>query len=449
MTEVGNLVLNPSASDNARWTFERGTHAGRGSDANGSVPAAAGFVEAEEDTEPGAHRTMTRRRAHVVHVINSIAATGGAEQQLVTNLRSFTDPELRHSLVCLYEVDPSRRDEVPSTVPVVHLYPKGVARPGPWTRARDLIRVLRDLEPDLVHCSLADAALAARFAGRRLRVPVVETLVNIANEKVKSLDNPLAWWKLRAYQVVDTTTMRLVTRFHAISGEVARSWRDTARIADERIAVIPRAVDPADLVPVGGREAARKRILGEMGWAEDTFLVVNIGREAPQKGQRYLIEAMRLVVDRIPTARALVAGTPGSLSDDLRRRVAASGLGDRMRFLGHRRDVVDLLAAADVFAFPSLFEGIGVAMLQAMAAECAVVVTGVPPMSDVVTDRESGLTVPPQDPEALAAAIVELAENAELRVRLGAAAKQVVEQGFRPDRVAAELERLYHEVLGR
>ena len=130
-------------------------------------------------------------RAHVVHVINSIATTGGAEHQLVTNLRSFSDPTLRHSLVCLYDVTPSRRDEIPAEVPVVHLYGMGTARPGPWGRARDLTGVLRDLDPDVIHCSLADAALASRFAGRRLGVPVVETLVNIANEKVKAVDNPL------------------------------------------------------------------------------------------------------------------------------------------------------------------------------------------------------------------------------------------------------------------
>ncbi len=388
-------------------------------------------------------------RSHVVHVINSIAATGGAEQQLVTNLRSFTDHTLRHSLVCLYDVEPSRREEIPAEVPTVYLYGKGADRPGPWRRARDLIRVLRDLRPDLIHCSLADAALASRFAGRRLRVPVVETLVNIANEKVKALDNPLSWWKLRAYQMVDTTTMPLVTHFHAISDEVARSWRETARISGARISVIPRAVDPDDLTPLGGREEARRRILAEMGWGDETFLVVNIGREAPQKGQRYLIDAMRLVVETVPTARALVAGTPGSLSEDLRSRVVTAGLEGRVRFLGRRSDVADLLAAADVFAFPSLYEGIGVAMLQAMAAGCAVVVSAVPPMSDVVTDRVTGLMVPPRDPQGLGAAIIELAGDPELRRRLGLEARRVVARDFRPDAVAARLESLYHEVLGR
>lgn len=389
------------------------------------------------------------RRAHVVHVINSIATTGGAEQQLVTNLRSFTDQTLRHSLVCLYDVAPSRRGEVPGEIPVAHLYGIGSPRPGPWGRARDLTRALRDLAPDVVHCSLADAALASRFAGRRLGVPVIETLVNIANEKVKAVDNPLPWWKLRAYQMVDSTTMRFATHFHAISSEVARSWRETAGIPAEEITVIPRAVNPADLAVPGGREGARARILGELGWPAATFLIVNVGREVPQKGQRYLVEAMPGIVAAVDTARAVVAGTPGSLSDDLRRRSGDLGLGDRMRFLGRRSDVPDLLAAADVFAFPSLFEGVGVAMLQAMAAGCAVVVTDVPPMNDVVTDRTSGLTVPPRDAEALAAAVIELAGDPELRSRLGAAARRVVEAGFRPDVVAARLEEMYHTVIGR
>lgn len=88
-------------------------------------------------------------------------------------------------------------------------------------------------------------------------------------------------------------------------------------------------------------------------------------------------------------------------------------------------------------------------MLQAMAAGCAVVVTGVPPMSDVVTHGVSGLTVPPRDPRGLAAAIVELAGDPDLRCRLGSAARRVVEHDFRPDVVVASLESLYHEVLGR
>jgi starch synthase len=110
--------------------------------------------------------------------------------------------------------------------------------------------------------------------------------------------------------------------------------------------------------------------------------------------------------------------------------------------------VFRLLAMADLFAFPSLYEGIGVSLLQAMAAGLACVAVDRPPMNGVVTSGETGLLVPPQDPTALAAAIVELATDPEERERLGAAAKTTTLDQYRSDDVARRLEALYVRVLG-
>src|SRR5205085_6371889 len=153
------------------------------------------------------------------------------------------------------------------------------------------------------------------------------------------------------------TGRRFVDRFVAISEAVrehpirGRSW------PRERISVVDRGQDVDALSAAAAREPSPA--LEGAG----SPLVLTVGRLAPQKGQRYLLRAMADVVREFPSAQLLLAGE-GHLEGEL--RAIADPLGDRVRFLGLRTDVPSLLARADVFAFPSLWEGVGTALREAM-----------------------------------------------------------------------------------
>jgi glycosyltransferase involved in cell wall biosynthesis len=163
-------------------------------------------------------------------------------------------------------------------------------------------------------------------------------------------------------------------------------------------------------------------------------LVGNVARLAPQKDHRTLIEAARLV----PEAEFVVAGD-GGLRDELERQAE----GTNVRFLGARDDVPELLASLDVFAFPSLFEGLCLAVIEAQAAGVPVVATPVGGIRETVVDGETGLLVPTRDPPALAAAIRRLLEDRPAAKAMAAEAKRRVRERFSVERMLEETLRLY------
>ena len=346
----------------------------------------------------------------VLHVIDSLGTVGGAEQQLVANLRRFTDPRLRHALAVVYEdTGGTRSGEVPESVPI-HLLYQGGARPsGRWDLVRTFDQAVAEIRPHLIHGSLANAGLAARLVGARRRIPVVESLVNISHEPVRVTDNPgVTRLKLEGHRLLDRVTMRTVTRFQALTPAVAESWQRVVGLRSDRIEVIPRGIDLAELDAGGSRAEARQSVLSELGLTEDDFLVVAVGRVEPQKGHRYLIEAMPDILGQVPDAVLLVAGRPGASSTMVDGLIDQLGLADRVKLLGRRSDVPRLLGAADVFVFPSLFEGLGVSLLQAMGRALPVVTTDRRPMSDVVEDGITGVLVPTENPAAIATAVARL-----------------------------------------
>jgi glycosyltransferase involved in cell wall biosynthesis len=115
--------------------------------------------------------------------------------------------------------------------------------------------------------------------------------------------------------------------------------------------------------------------------------------------------------------------------------------------LGSRRDVIDFLRACDVFIFPSLYEGLGIALIEAMAAGCACVASSAGPIPEVVRDGEDGILVPPGNSEAIAAAVCRLLDDETLRKRLGDAAVKSAFSRFQPQKSADELTRIYQSVL--
>ena len=171
---------------------------------------------------------------------------------------------------------------------------------------------------------------------------------------------------------------------------------------------------PSHVVPLGidvkrfasGRPALDKR--------DGRPLVGNVARLAEQKDHRTLLGAAALV----PEADFAIAGD-GELRGELERAA-----GPNVRFLGTRTDVPDILASLDVFAFPSLFEGLCLAVIEAQTAGVPVVATAVGGIKETVVDGETGLLVPPRDPEALAAAIRRLLGHPEEAARLAAEARR-------------------------
>jgi glycosyltransferase involved in cell wall biosynthesis len=187
--------------------------------------------------------------------------------------------------------------------------------------------------------------------------------------------------------------------------------------------------------------------LRECGLPAESLILLNVARVSPQKGLLYALRALPLILKHHPSAQLVSIGatTDPAWHKQLEHEATQLGVTDNFHLLGTRRDVIDFLRACDVFVFPSLYEGLGIALIEAMAAGCACVASAAGPIPEVITDDEDGILVPPRNPDAIAAAVCRLLDDQQLHERLGTAASMSALSRFQPQQSAATLTRIYRE----
>ncbi|HYI80966.1 MAG TPA: glycosyltransferase [Thermoleophilaceae bacterium] len=230
---------------------------------------------------------------------------------------------------------------------------------------------------DVVHAHVFEAAPPALLLGRLSRAPVAVTehYTGFQRGLVKGYDRLLARLSFERADVVAPVSEELAGHLRALAPRAT-------------FEVVPNVVDTATFAPGDGGEARGERLL-------------NVAALAEKKGHRYLLEALR----DLPGATLDVVGD-GELRGDLERMAATFGLDDRVRFLGERskREVAELMRAADLFVLPSLAENLPVVLIEAQASGLPAVATSVGGVPELVDDA-AGTLVPPRDPAALAEAI--------------------------------------------
>jgi glycosyltransferase involved in cell wall biosynthesis len=212
------------------------------------------------------------------------------------------------------------------------------------------------------------------------------------------------------------------------------------------VELIPNGIEVpgcSQLVPE--RRAALRQSIGV---AEDSVVIAAIGRLSPEKGYSHLVSAMaRLCREQPATPARLIFLGEGDLLDALRQQATAEGVADRIVFAGFRTDVAELLQVIDVVVFSSFYEGLSIALLEAMAAARSLVVTDVPGNLDAVRANTEALVVPPADADSLAKALGGLVRDPGLRRRIGQAARERFLACFTADRMVEGYERVYRDVL--
>ena len=292
-----------------------------------------------------------------------------------------------------------------------------------------LSRVIMRLRPDVIHAhdphGVAMASLALSMGSPDPRPPLV------ASRRVDFhlKDNALSRWKYRQ-----------VDRFICASDLIRTMLIHDGVPADSTVTVH----EGIDLAHV--EAAPRADIHGEFWLPHHAPIVGNVAALVPHKGQRHLIEAAALVLPRAPDARFVIAGE-GELRPTLERQIREHHLEKHVFLAGFRPDVLSLHKGFDVFVMSSVTEGLGTSLLDAMACGKPVVATSAGGMPEVVVDGETGVLVPPRDDRALAAAIVRLLGDEDLRGRLGAAGLARVREHFSAERMIGDTLAVYEEVV--
>jgi glycosyltransferase involved in cell wall biosynthesis len=300
----------------------------------------------------------------------------------------------------------------------------------PWR----LNRLLWERRYDLVHTHSPVPASAAR-----LFAPPATRFVHTEHNLWSSYRRPT--------YIANALTYRRNGAVLAVSDAVAATISHPWWVGPGRQPVVETLHHGVDTVSVhrvqGSRHAARELL----DLDDRTPVVGTVGNLTPQKDHAGLLSAIGRVRRRFPDVTLLVIGT-GPLDAPLRAIVRDHGLEANVRFLGARTDVAELLPAFDLFVLSSRFEGLPIALLEAMASHVACVATHVGGVPEAIVDGRDGRLVPPGDPAALAAAVEALLLNPAARQALGAAGATRVEQEFSIDRAVRRIEDVYLEVLG-
>jgi glycosyltransferase involved in cell wall biosynthesis len=299
---------------------------------------------------------------------------------------------------------------------------------------------------DLVHSHLlkADmvAALGALLAGRAGRL-----VASKHNDERALLRAPVS--------LVHGVLGNVARRTIVLSEHVGRFVERYGRVSPSRIVRVYYGLDPEpfERAARAAREqpARRAALRAGLGLREEDVVLVCVARFAPQKAHDVLLRAFAIAAREEPRLALLLVGDDpfGDGRERAQALAAELALGARAVFAGIRRDVPELLAASDAFVMCSLWEGLGLVFLEAMAAGLPVLATRVSAVPEVVLDGRTGLLVPPSDDRALAAGMVALARDRGLRERLGEAGRERVAQAFGLERMVEETLAVYAQALGR
>ena len=299
-----------------------------------------------------------------------------------------------------------------------------------------LTRELRRDPVDIVHAHLFGDSLhgtiAAGWAGRP---PIVLTIHNSIDDFTRLQRAGYAWMLPRAARVI------------ACSESAGRTFRAFYGASAPAIEVIPNGIDPTVVAPASEETTARAR--AKLGIPRDALVVGAVGRLEPQKAFADLLTAFTRVAAELGGKARLVIVGSGSELDVLREQADALGIGAQLVLTGFRDDVRDLIPSFDVMAFSSLYEGLPVALLEAMACGVGVVATAVPGLVEVLSDRENALLVPARSPQALADALCYALRHPEVRHALARRAGELFRQRYTADRMVQHYEAVYSEVAAR
>ena len=289
-----------------------------------------------------------------------------------------------------------------------------------------LCGLIKKYRIDIIHSNSRTTQVLGCLLSRAMRVPHISTCHG--------------FFKKRLFRKIFPCWGQKVI---AISQQVKEHLMRDFRVDEKNIAVINNGIDVSKFKtqnPKSKMEAKKKLGLGE-------GLVVGIvARLSDVKGHIYLIQAMGSVLERIPQAQLVIVGR-GKMKEELVRLVKDLGIEESVFFMPEVSDTKDILSVMDLFVLPSLKEGLGLALMEAMASGLAVVGSNIGGIKSLIKDGDNGLLVEPADIKGLSAAITELLRNPDKAESLGRKAKIFINENFSEEKMVLETERVYAQCL--
>ena len=380
------------------------------------------------------------KRITVAQIVSGLGFSGGVER-VVYELASNLDSDCyRVVICCLSKYGRLGKKLEKQGIPVFVFKGKSSINPRyifqNLRTVWQLKNLLRREEVQIVQTHEFFSGTIGRIAAKLAGTPI--TVLMLHNKD---------WWKKRIHILVDWILSKWTDIIITNSYSVKKFIINYHRINQEKITVIYNGIEAGKFI-IPKDKIIEKR--DELCLQPDIHTLCIVGSLALRKGHIFLIKALPAVVNQFPNLRLLIAGDDipleKSTKKDIFQLLNTLQLTENVDFLGLRTDIPEILSIIDIFILPSIIEGFGLAIAEAMAAGKPVVASNVDGIKEVVEDGVTGILVPPQNTEALANAILYLLNNPRKAVAMGKAGRKRVKQLFTVEKMVSRWDELYQHL---
>jgi len=367
----------------------------------------------------------------ILIVIDSLG-TGGAEKSMIDYAKFLKSKEFEVVFICQDKRKISYEEEVENHgIEVKFLEQKTFFR-----KVEEIASYIKTIDPDIIHSVLVRSNILVRLSRNFIRQgKVVQSLVNTPYSLERKKDSKLPWQKFLLAKQFDKWTARLFPSFyHSITNTVLDHYKPIYKIKDN-YQIIYR-----------GRKENRNYSQKK---SSSNFLLINVGRQEFAKGQIHILQALNYLETEynIKEIHLKILGFEGKSSKDLQQYVKDNNLEDRVEILGFVRNVEDELSNSSAFVFPSYYEGLGGALIEAFAAKLPCICSNLPVLKEVVGDKAGALFCAPGDYKCLAEQILKLYQDEDLRNSLSEYSYTRFKKQFQLEAINNQMLDMYKSVL--
>lgn len=361
---------------------------------------------------------------------------GGAEQLILTTLKYLNRNKFYPVVYCIGE-----NGEIGNAIKEIGIQVTPLNRRCYlWNIEifRDLVQIFKREKPKILHCHLFYPSYFGRIAAIFAKVPTV----------IITEHGTYSNFKKFYHHWIDFMLASFTTKIIAVSNAVRKYLLSHTLIPPHKITVIYNAVDFDRFDKAYGMDKFLVR--QNFGFLNSDFIIGCVSNLAPWKGQLSLLQAFVEVTKAFPQARLCIVGRNNcGFRGQLEAFAQRKGFGESVYFLGERRDVPELMRAFDIFVFPSLTEGLGISLLEAMYMEIPAVASNTEGIAEIIENNKDGVLVPAEDSQTLARETLILLKDKEKMKRIASNARLKVKDFFSPQIHIKRLESLYNELVER
>ncbi len=315
---------------------------------------------------------------NILHVISKLPV-GGVENQISIILRKYDISKLSPLVCSLSDKGEIGKEIENDGIEVIPLNKLG--HRFDWTIVKDIYNLIKTRNVKIVRTHQYHANLYGRLAAWLAKVPCIVASVHNVYTRDRKLHR----------RIINKFLSGFTDKVVAVSETVKRDILKYDGLTDDKVTVIYNGIDAQRFF-----DTNRNSMRANIGIPSEAPVIGTVGRLTVQKGQKYLLDAVAALREKFPQIVLLIVGD-GPMRDELQNHIKALGIDKNTILLGIRRDIPQLLSAMDIFVLPSLCEGLGTALIEAMAAGKAVIATDIAPFREIINSEKVGILVPVED----------------------------------------------------